>query len=618
MTQSENLTEIIPLFDQNNLNEISVLYPEGNPDAEEIEDRIIELRNSNVERIILCGGEPTIRPDFLDIVTLCAREDSEIIVATNGLSLSYGDFIEECSLVGVDVFRLRLWSHDPILFNFLAGDESAYDLFRNAVHNLKEQGKRIEFDIPITPQNEPFVEELVGFALEFSPERIFFHYPETRCMNQANFREAISRLNLPIKYDVIVNDLLMADHKCIRSIWSFRRDFPTNEFLKVGIVNWSLSILNPSRSGGTEKVEIDMLSWLREIGIDARIYSRVDHALDNIIPCGKKGGIEDSNSRESFEEMSSRDILYYRSVYDKSIGELILHCMNSPLMAVFAPHRAVVHIHNECTVPRSDGLYKGYLGGHYVFNSKSMQSQFAAKNPWLRTCQTYILYNGIGPAYFRQSNVRRTSKVILYPSSWEEHKGLFFFLKVIRQLERVRGDFHVLIAGSKDLYNLNLDIAAREKRESYTHERFRELTDGLKTVEILGPQDYSCMPKLYGRADFVVVPSLWEEPFGLVALEAMAAGCVVVASDCGGLPEIIDPGRNGFLARKGKLHSWVRLLDGLLDSDLDDIRQGAPEKAKQFSRWRFLNKLLGIYNEVFGVERSSHALLLKKTGTNHL
>ena len=48
-------------------------------------------------------------------------------------------------------------------------------------------------------------------------------------------------------------------------------------------------------------------------------------------------------------------------------------------------------------------------------------------------------------------------------------------------------------------------------------------------------------------ADVVVVPSIFQEPFGRVALEALNAGCPVVCSDRGGLPEIVDDGRTGYV-----------------------------------------------------------------------
>ena len=43
------------------------------------------------------------------------------------------------------------------------------------------------------------------------------------------------------------------------------------------------------------------------------------------------------------------------------------------------------------------------------------------------------------------------------------------------------------------------------------------------------------------RHRIVVVPSLWAEPFGMVALEGLASGCVIIGSDQGGLPEAIGP-----------------------------------------------------------------------------
>ncbi len=52
-------------------------------------------------------------------------------------------------------------------------------------------------------------------------------------------------------------------------------------------------------------------------------------------------------------------------------------------------------------------------------------------------------------------------------------------------------------------------------------------------------QPYEMVTTAFNRAAIAVVPSLWAEPFGRTALEGMAAGCAVIASNSGGLPEVI-------------------------------------------------------------------------------
>ncbi len=74
---------------------------------------------------------------------------------------------------------------------------------------------------------------------------------------------------------------------------------------------------------------------------------------------------------------------------------------------------------------------------------------------------------------------------------------------------------------------------------------------------------------LYARADVVVVPSVWQEPLGRVAIEAKAYGLPVVASRAGGLQEVVDHGRTGLLVPPGDAEALRRALSDLIrDPDL--------------------------------------------------
>jgi glycogen(starch) synthase len=71
-------------------------------------------------------------------------------------------------------------------------------------------------------------------------------------------------------------------------------------------------------------------------------------------------------------------------------------------------------------------------------------------------------------------------------------------------------------------------------------ERVRKL--GLADqVEFLGAIVGEPLVNILNRHKILVVPSSWNEPFGIVALEGIACGCMVIGSSGGGLPEAIGP-----------------------------------------------------------------------------
>jgi glycogen(starch) synthase len=103
-------------------------------------------------------------------------------------------------------------------------------------------------------------------------------------------------------------------------------------------------------------------------------------------------------------------------------------------------------------------------------------------------------------------------------------------------------------------------------------------------VQFIGQQSSSELAKILNRHRILVVPSRWPEPFGIVALEAIACGCVAVGSAEGGLPEAIGP--CGVIFPNGDPRALADVLARLLTDPAryDALRRGAAAHLARFTR----------------------------------
>lgn len=111
--------------------------------------------------------------------------------------------------------------------------------------------------------------------------------------------------------------------------------------------------------------------------------------------------------------------------------------------------------------------------------------------------------------------------------------------------------------------------------------------------------------ELYHQASMVIIPSLYE-PFGIVALEAMATGRPVIASDTGGLAEIIINGYNGLKVPPGDVNDLAETISGLLEEPglARRLCGHAWETAETLYRWEAIaERTLEVYGELAGRQR---------------
>lgn len=107
---------------------------------------------------------------------------------------------------------------------------------------------------------------------------------------------------------------------------------------------------------------------------------------------------------------------------------------------------------------------------------------------------------------------------------------------------------------------------------------------------------------IVARHKVMVIPSTWDEPFGVVALEGIAAGCAVVAARSGGLPEAVGP--CGLLFPKGDASALASALKQVLTSDSlrHDLTAGRKQHLEQFQPDTVAKRYLELFQSV--LERS--------------
>ena len=174
---------------------------------------------------------------------------------------------------------------------------------------------------------------------------------------------------------------------------------------------------------------------------------------------------------------------------------------------------------------------------------------------------------------------------VLFVGRHESRKGLLDLLKAHRILRRTGGHSRLLIVGS-----------GPQEREA----RRYVATRGLNGVEFLGRVSDDEKAQLYKTADVYVSPATGGESFGIVLLEAMAAGTPIVASDIHGYKGVVRRGREGLLVPPRQPRELAVAIDQLLRDPARRAEMGESGRARaaEFSWARVTTKVDDYYGFV--------------------
>jgi phosphatidylinositol alpha-mannosyltransferase len=173
---------------------------------------------------------------------------------------------------------------------------------------------------------------------------------------------------------------------------------------------------------------------------------------------------------------------------------------------------------------------------------------------------------------------------LLFVGRMEKRKGLGVLLRAYVQLKQRVPGLRLIVVG---------DGRMRKGYESYIE------SHRIPDIVMAGYVSPEELPRYHASADIFCAPNTGKESFGIVLLEAMAAGLPVIATDIPGFSHVVSPGRHGILVRRDDPVSLASAINLLADDRALCARLGAAGRvaAGSYSWDRVVEQVVGVYEE---------------------
>lgn len=194
------------------------------------------------------------------------------------------------------------------------------------------------------------------------------------------------------------------------------------------------------------------------------------------------------------------------------------------------------------------------------------------------------------------------ARMILFVGRIEPLKGIETLIRALRLIQ----DTGRLACCPHYLAIIGGDPSADAQQMDSEMARLQRLAKqlGVKDVVLfLGKQAQESLPYYYSAADVLVLPSHYES-FGMVALEAMACGTPVIASQVGGLPFLVQDGITGFVIPDGEPALLAdRLTQLILDANLrEQMGKRAVERAQPYAWAEVTRQIIQVYDRLLTLQ----------------
>ena len=189
--------------------------------------------------------------------------------------------------------------------------------------------------------------------------------------------------------------------------------------------------------------------------------------------------------------------------------------------------------------------------------------------------KVHVLYNGVERKLLR---FPIKNKEVLFVGRLVPEKGVHFYVEALKLISDYHPEWRFGLIGS-------FRLGDNENTNSYASKVIKSFKSIGSQAHFYGFQDNTFVQEKMKSASIIVIPSLWQEPFGLVVAEAMSNGTCIIASRVGGIPEIIES--NGILINNINHKKLSEMIDHLIKND--KLRKNFQRKA--WKNFRFYSDI---------------------------
>lgn len=365
--------------------------------------------------------------------------------------------------------------------------------------------------------------------------------------------------------------------------------------LKIGIVS---PYGYPFPGGVNEHVRYTYEALLR-MGHDARIitsaYGRQRESKDHIIRLGAGYAVPSNGSigrvtvgfrfHEQAREILDAerfDILHFHEPFVPFLSPVVLRSSRTVNIATF-------HAYGGFSPSYEVG--KRILGGY----ARRLHGRIAVSGAAKHFINRFfpgdyrIIPNGVDLDRFVNAQpfeeLRDGTLNILFVGRLEERKGLMYLLRAYHRLRKRHVDARLIVVG---------DGPQRRQYRAYV------ATRRIRDVEFMGRVSDEDKARYFASADIFAAPSTGQESFGIVLLEAMAAGVPIVASDIHGYKNVVQRSVDGLLVEPRNHTAFAAALYRLAqDAELRHrMGEAGRVKAPDYSWDRVTERVVAYYREV--------------------